>query len=354
VTVAEASPAAASEQGPAPDTIWGAGSLGQLGEVCSQVGAGHVMAVAGQSADAAVGRLPGLLGRRYLGRWSDVPAHVPAHTANLAVGSAQETHADAIVAIGGGSATGLAKIVALALRLPLIAVPTTYCGAEMTSRYLVTTGKGAETGTSPRVLPTAVIYDADLLPADQRVSATGIIALAHCLEALSYPGVPAEARDSAHEGLLLLWDSLPAIAAGAADLRCRRDALTGASMAGRAYQVAGPGLLHLLCDQAAALYHISYAVLAAILLPAVLRAHGPRAGRARTALGDLHPGVSPEQALEQFTAAVGVTTSIDQLGLRAGLTALTELVSTLPGTAPGRVTSATVGRLQAILATSGE
>ena len=351
MTVAEASLAAGSQQGGAPDTIWGAGSLGRLGEVCARAGAGRVMAVAGRSADGAAGQLPGLLGRRYLGCWSDVPAHVPAHTANLAVGSAQETHADAIVAIGGGSATGLAKIVALALRLPLIAVPTTYCGAEMTSRYLVTTGKGAETGTSPRVLPTAVIYDPDLLPADQRVLATGIIALAHCLEALSYPGVPDEARDSAHEGLLLLWDTLPRIAAGAAGLRCRRDALTGASMAGRAHQIAGPGLLHLLCDQAAARHDVSYAVLAAILLPAILRAHETEADPARAALAGLRPGLPAEIALGEFAAVLGVAITIDKLGLRADLT---ELVSTLPGTAPGRVTSATVGRLQAILATSGE
>jgi maleylacetate reductase len=335
-------------------TVWGAGSLAQLGEVCTRAGAGRIMAVAGRSADAAAGRLPGLLGPRYLGRWSDVPAHVPAHAANLAVASAQETHADAVVAIGGGSATGLAKIVALALRLPLIAVPTTYSGAEMTSRYLVTTGKGAETGTSPRVLPAAVIYDPDLLPADQRVLATGLTALAHCLEALCYPGVPASATDLAREGLPLLWDSLPRVAAGAAGLRGRLDALTGASLAGRAHQAAGPGLLHLLCDQAAARHHVSYAVLAAAWLPAVLQAHGAQAGPARAALGDLRPGVPAEQALDEFAAALGVTATIGQLGLRADFTAITALVRTLPGAAPGRVTPAAVDRLLAIAAAADE
>jgi maleylacetate reductase len=353
VTVAEASTAALSPEGRVPDTVWGAGSLSQLGEVCARAGASRVMAVAGRWADGAAGQLPGLLGRRYLGRWSDVPAHVPAHTANLAVGSAQETHADAIVAIGGGSAIGLAKIVALALRLPLVAVPTTCCGAEMTSRYLVTTERGAESGTSPRALATAVIYDPDLVPVTPLVAATGLTAVAHCLEALCYPGVPADAGRPAGEGLLLLWDSLPRIAAGAADLRCRRDALTGASMAGRAYQIAGPGLLHLLCDHAAARYDVSYAVLAAILLPEVLRAHGSQADPGRAALADLRPGVPAETALEEFAGALGVTATIDQLGLRADLIALTEQVSTLPGAQLGRVTPAAAGRLQTILATSG-
>jgi maleylacetate reductase len=72
----------------------------------------RVMAVAGRSADSVAAQLPELVGGRYLGRWSDVPAHVPAHQVNLAVGSAQEIHADGVVAIGGWSAIGLAKIVA--------------------------------------------------------------------------------------------------------------------------------------------------------------------------------------------------------------------------------------------------
>jgi maleylacetate reductase len=221
------------------------------------------MAVASGSADNVAARLPYLLGGSYLGRWSNVPAHVPAYQASLAVGSAQETHADAVLAVGGGSAVGLAKIVALALRLPLVAVPTTYSGSEMTSRYVVTTGHGVETGTSERVLPRAVIYDPDLVAAlPPAVAATsGITAVAHCVEALSYATAPPEARDWAREGLLLLWDSLAKIAAGSADLACRQDALAGASLAGRAHEATGAGLLHLLCEVAAARHEAGSGVL---------------------------------------------------------------------------------------------
>jgi maleylacetate reductase len=313
------------------------------------------MSVAGRSADGVAGRLAALLGQRYLGRWSDVPPHVPACQANLAVGSAQETHADGIVAIGGGAAIGLAKIVALALRLPLIAVPTTYSGSEMTSRYLVTTERGAETGTSPRALPTAVIYDPDLLaPMARPIAATGVTAVAHCLEALCYPDVCDDARDQAREGLLLLWDSLVKVAAGTADLSCRQDALAGASLAGRAHDAAGPGLLHLLCDLTAARHDVSYAVLAALLLPPVMSAHDARAEPARAAIGDLRPDVTAEEALEEFASALGVTATIDGLGLRAALTGLTEQEGDHPGMQPGRVTPAEVGRLREILAAPGQ
>jgi maleylacetate reductase len=356
VTPAEARAAAAAPEARTPVTIWGAGSVGELAEICTKAGMTRVMAVAGRSADGVAGQIPALLGRRYLGRWSDVPPHVPAHQANLAVGSAQETHADGVVAIGGGAAIGLAKIVALALRLPLIAVPTTYSGSEMTSRYLVTTERGAETGASPRALPTAVIYDPDLLaPMARRIAVTGVTAVAHCLEALCYPDVCDDARDQAREGLLLLWDSLVKVAAGTADLSCRQDALAGASLAGRAYEAAGPGLLHLLCDLTAAARHdVSYAILPALLLPPVLRAHGARAEPARAAIGDLRPGVTAETALREFAAALGVTGTIDGLSLRAALTAHTEKAGSHPGLRPGRVTSAEAGRLREILAAPGQ
>lgn len=354
MTLAEDKTVAARPEGRTPETVWGPGSLSQLGETCAKAGISRVMAVAGRSADGVAAQLPALLGQRYLGRWSDVPAHVPAHQANLAVGSAQETHADGVLAIGGGSAIGLAKIVALALRLPLIAVPTTYSGAEMTSRYLVTTDRGAEVGTSPRALATSVIYDPDLLAAMPRhVAASGATAVAHCVEALCYPEASDDARDWAREGLLLLWDSLAKVAAGTADLSGRQDALAGASLAGRAHQAAGPGLLHLLCDLTAARHDVSYGILQALLLPKVLCAHGAQAVQARAAISDLRPDAPAETALEEFAAAVGVTANVDELGLRADLTALTERVGSHPAVRPGRVRQAAVRRLREILAAPG-
>lgn len=337
-----------------PAMIWGAGSLDQLAAACESVGARRVMAVAGASADAAAGRLPRLLGKRYLGRWSDTATHVPDRQASLAVGSAQETHADGVLAIGGGSAVGMAKIVALALRVPLIAVPTTFSGSEMTSRYIVTTAQGAEIGTSPRSLPAAVIYDPDLLTAlPARVAATsGLTAIAHCVEALCYPGVPSSAQDWAREGLLLLWDSLGKISAGPADPACLQDALAGASLAGRAHEVAGPGLLHLLCEFAAARAVAEYGAVLALLLPEVLRAHGDQAAPARAALAELRPGVSAATALAEFAATIGLEPGPDTSAVRTALTALTADAAAHSSARPGLAVESVTRRLPALLAGS--
>ena len=355
MTLAGDKTAAVRPEGGSPDTVWGAGSVARLGETCARAGITRVLAVAGRSADGVAARLPDLLGQRYLGRWSDVPAHVPAHQASLAVGSAQETHADGVVAVGGGSAIGLAKIVALALRLPLIAVPTTYSGAEMTSRYLVTTDQGAETGTSPRALAASVIYDTDLTATmpPHVAAASGITAVAHCVEALCYPDTHADTRVRAREGLLLLWGSLGEVVAGTADPSCGQDALAGASMAGRVHQAAGPGLLHLLCDLMAARPDVSYGALQALLLPLVLCAHGPRAGQARAAISELRPEVPAERALEEFAAGLGLAASNDDPGIRAGLIELTREVGGHPAMRPGRVQQETLRQLRELLAAPG-
>ncbi|MEV6897261.1 iron-containing alcohol dehydrogenase [Amycolatopsis sp. NPDC051372] len=296
---------------PEQNLVWGSGSLGELPEVANALGCHRVLAVASRSADPVVARLPGLLGGRYLGRWSDVPAHVPAHQANLAVGSAQETHADAVLAIGGGSAIGLGKIVSLALRLPLIAVPTTFSGAERTSRYFVTTDRGKETGTSGRALPRAVLYDPDLVGGLPRevVASSGITAVAHCLEVLCHPASE-EALASAREGLLLLWSSLAPLAAG--DLATCQDALAGAALAGHAlHELGRPGVVHQVCDLVSTRRGLGYGRSHALFLPLVLRAHGEAAAGARAALAELRPGVPAEQAVAEFAVTMGLTAEVD-------------------------------------------
>jgi maleylacetate reductase len=340
--------------GGAPGTVWGAGSLGELSDVCESAGARRVMAVAGASADTVAARLPGLLGKRYVGRWSDTGAHVPARQASLAVGSARETHADAVLAIGGGSAIGMAKIVAFALRVPLVAVPTTFSGAEMTSRFVVTTARGAEIGASPRSLPRTVIYDPDLLatlPA-QVTATSGLTAVAHCVEALCYPGVPSDARDRARESLPLLWDSLPKISAGPADPSCLLDALAGASMAGRAHEAAGPGLLHLICDIAAARQVAGYGAAVALLLPHVLVAHGDSAAEASAVLAEIRPGVPAGAALAEFAVTLGLAPGHDTPAVRAALAALSAEAGAHSAARPGLASEPAVRRLPYLLAGS--
>jgi maleylacetate reductase len=115
--------------------------------------------------------------------------HVPIELAREARAVAAERGADAAIAIGGGSAIGLGKAIALESAIPIIAVPTTYAGSEMSPIYGLTEAGHKRTGRDPRVLPRTVIYDPDLsrtLPLEVAVP-SAFNAIAHAFEGLYAP-----------------------------------------------------------------------------------------------------------------------------------------------------------------------
>src|SRR3979411_3493565 len=88
--------------------------------------------------------------------------HVPVESAQGAREEADRLGADCVVAAGGGSTVGLGKAIALHSNLPILAVPTTYAGSEMTPIYGLTEAGLKKTGRDPRVLPRTGIYDPKL------------------------------------------------------------------------------------------------------------------------------------------------------------------------------------------------
>ena len=156
---------------------------------------------------------------------TDVVQHVPAETADKARKAASDAGIDLIVCVGGGSTTGLAKAVALTTGIPIVAVPTTYAGSEATNVWGLTEDATKTTGVDDRVLPAAVVYDAELtlsLPVALSV-ASGLNALAHCVDSLWAPRADPINQALAAEGIRALADGLPRIAADPTDLAGPRD-----------------------------------------------------------------------------------------------------------------------------------
>src|ERR1700748_1549322 len=146
-------------------------------------------------------------------RHDDVVMHVPVEVAERARRAAADHDVDALVSVGGGSTTGLAKAVALTTGLPVVALPTTDAGAEATPVWGLTEGAKKTTGTDPRVLPRVIVYDAELtlsLPVDLSV-ASGLNALAHCFDSMWAPAADPVNAALAAEGIRALRAGLPRI-----------------------------------------------------------------------------------------------------------------------------------------------
>ena len=151
------------------------------------------------------------LGERSVGMRADAVMHVPADVAERARTEAVSLGADGCVAVGGGSAIGLGKAIALKHDLPIVAVPTTYAGSEMTPVWGLTTDGRKETGRDPKVLPRSVVYDPELtlsLPVGMSVT-SGINAMAHAVEALYAPDATPIISLMAEEGVRALAAALP-------------------------------------------------------------------------------------------------------------------------------------------------
>jgi maleylacetate reductase len=273
----------------------------QVSVVLDRIGARKALLVVGPGRGWLTGRVKSLLGQRSTGSFTDVAAHVPSWEANLAVASAQEVHADAVVALGGGSAAGYAKIVALALRLPWIAMPATLSGAEMTSRYFVTTDVGKESGSSARTAARAVLRDPQALAGVpvRVLASSGMSAVGACLEVLAGGG---PATTTAGDALDELWDVLPRLIHRPHDFGLREAALRGAQRAGTALELAGPGPAQIIAEDLGAMHRVDHGALVACLVPAA------------AAEVDLVPAMagvgSPAQRVRAFARALGLPTEL--------------------------------------------
>ncbi|MFA9218048.1 MAG: iron-containing alcohol dehydrogenase, partial [Sphingomonadaceae bacterium] len=164
-----------------PRVVFGAGSLQHAAREIEQLGAQCALVLCTPEQRPLAERVAALIGDRCAGIFDGAVQHVPIATAQAARQLAKELGADCAIAIGGGSTTGLGKAIALVSELPILAIPTTYAGSEMTPVYGITEAGLKKTGRSARVLPKTVIYDPELtltLPPLLSV-VSGINAIAH-------------------------------------------------------------------------------------------------------------------------------------------------------------------------------
>jgi maleylacetate reductase len=264
---------------PASRVVFGVGRIRQVPDEVELLGAERVLLIAGGREKKYADELAVALGSRLVDRIGEVVMHVPAALAAAAHEQTEQSRADLLVCLGGGSAIGLAKAVALRTRLPILAVPTTYAGSEMTPIWGVTDGGRKTTGRDRTVLPATVVYDPALttsLPADIS-AASGMNALAHLVEGLYAPDASPVTAVLAEEGIRALADALPRVVVAPGDLDARACALYGAWLAGWVLGTAGMGLHHKICHVLGGAYNLPHAGTHSAVLPFVTAYNAPAA-----------------------------------------------------------------------------
>jgi maleylacetate reductase len=302
---------------PSPRVLFGSGARTRVAEEADRLQLERLLLVCTPGRSAIVAELERLLDGRGAGVFDGARQHVPADVVAHALRAAEVARADAYLSVGGGSATGLAKALALTTGLPVIAIPTTYAGSEVTPMWGITEGGRKTTGHDQRVLPRVVIYDAELtldLPPGL-AGPSGLNAMAHCVEALYAPDANPVTSLLAEEGMRAVTAALPAVVRHPADIRFRERMLYGSWLGGTVLAAVSMGPHHRLCHLLGGAFDLPHAATHAVLLPHVVayesRDNDIWVERAAKALA----GGRPANALHDLRTAVGAPQSLQELGL---------------------------------------
>jgi alcohol dehydrogenase class IV len=311
--------------------LFGSGTLAQLPAELDRLSISRALVLTTPPQEQQGRDIVALLGARAAGLFAGATMHTPVDVTEQAMAQVRALNADGVVAVGGGSTTGLGKAIALRTDLPQVVVPTSYAGSEMTPILGETRDGLKTTQSSPKILPETVVYDVDLtLSLPPAMTATsGMNAIAHSVEAL-------HARDRnpiislmAEESIRVLGRALPRIMATPGDREARSDALYGAWLAGTCLGAVGMALHHKLCHTLGGTFDLPHAETHTIVLAHAMAYNAPAvpdvAERIARALG----AADAAQGLYDLARSLQAKLALRDIGMpKAGIDKAADLAVT--------------------------
>jgi maleylacetate reductase len=294
--------------------VFGWDRLGELPAEVDRLGARRPLLISERSTAWIADRVTKMLD--LAGKIGPARPHVPAQDAEDARAEAGRIGADLVITIGGGSATGLGKNVALD-GIPLLAIPTTYAGSEATAIHGTSGGGRKRTGKDVRALPRTIIYDPSLtttLPA-RVTAATGMNALAHCIEALYAENRTPVTTLLAHEGIRSLARALPLCIDDPDSRTGRSQALFGAYLAGSVLAMSGMAIHHRICHVLGGALCVSHGDANSAVLPHVVAYNEPAARDEMERVARTLEAKDAAAGLYDLAAGMGAPTSLRELGV---------------------------------------
>lgn len=297
--------------------VFGSGTIAQVPAELARLDARRVLVLTTPQQQVQGQAILDMLGQVGAGIFSDATMHTPVDVTERALKIVKELRADCVVAIGGGSTTGLGKAIALRTDLPQLVIPTTYAGSEMTTILGETNAGRKTTIRDLKVLPETVIYDVDLtLGLPPVMSGTsGINAIAHAVEALYADNGNPVLAQLAEQGIRHLARSLPTIARTPTDIEARTDALYGAWLCAICLGTAGVALHHKICHTLGGSFDLPHAETHTIVLPHAVGYNAPAIPDAMAALRRALDSDSPADALFDLAADIAAPLGLAEIGM---------------------------------------
>jgi 4-hydroxybutyrate dehydrogenase len=328
------------------------GAIRLLKSECARVGITRPLIVTDAGVKAAgilqkaIDALPGLP----VAVFDQTPSNPTQAAVSAGAASYRAGVCDGLIAVGGGSAIDCAKGIAIAAThegplahyatieggsdrisqrvAPLIAVPTTSgTGSEVARGAILIVADGRKLGFhSWHLMPQAAICDPELtlgLP-PLLTAATGMDAIAHCIETFLAPAFNPPADGIGLDGLARGWAHIERATRHGADLDARLNMMSASMQGAMAFQK-GLGCVHSLSHSLGGVNpRLHHGTLNAIFLPAVLRFNAQaesvrqenRLQRLASAMG-LAPGSDVAEVILEMNARLGLPTGLATLGVSA-------------------------------------
>lgn len=334
------------------------GAVALLPQECERVGMRRPLVVTdpGVRAAGVLDRALAALGALPHAVFDQTPSNPTEAAVRAATALYKKERCDGLIAVGGGSSIDLAKSVAIAAThdgplktyatieggspkitervAPLLAVPTTAgTGSEVARGAIVIVDDGRKLGFhSWHLVPKTAILDPELtlgLP-PLLTAATGMDAIAHCMETFMAPAINPPADGIALDGLERGWAHIEAATRDGADRRARWHMMSASMQGAMAFQK-GLGCVHSLSHSLGGVNpKLHHGTLNAMFLPAVVRFNASAASiveerrLARMAhamgLGSCDAaGTEIAEAIRAMNARLGLASGLRALGVTSDL-----------------------------------
>lgn len=332
--------------------VFGSGTLEQVHDEVARLGRSRALVLASPELAEPGDRVEKILGPLAAGRFDGAAMHTPVEVTAEALDVLNQVGADCVVAVGGGSTTGLAKALALRTGVDQVILPTTYAGSEVTPVLGETENGVKTTRSSADILPETVIYDVELskgLPAPMAVT-SAVNALAHAVEALYSPDANPVVDGMALDAIGRLAAGLRGLAAarttGSDDADGRSDLLHGAWLAGTCLGSVGMGLHHKLCHTLGGTFGLPHAPTHTVVLPHAMAYNAGAAPEVMRRIADVLGASDAPSAVYDLIVDAGGPIALRELGLaESDLDRAADLASAKPYPNPAPLTRDGLGEL---------